>query len=94
MAADSQATSSGDPRDPAELTAIADPLRRLVHAANALEQLRQQQLSVARVRDAAMAQLHDQGLSYADIAKAAGTTRGRVAQIVQRHRTETASRHD
>lgn len=86
MGTDSASGSSSGPGEVAELAAVDDPLRRLVQAAALLEQLRQRQLSVARVRDAAMAQLHGLGLSYADIAEAAGTTRGRVAQIVRRQR--------
>lgn len=90
MGAESEGAAGGDEPEVAELVAVGDPLQRLVQAAATLDQLRQRQLSVSRVRDAAMAQLHDQGLSYAEIAQAAGTTRGRVAQIVRRHRTGTA----
>lgn len=91
MAADSNRERGDEQPDADERPKVGDALRRLVQAAALLEQLRQQQLSVARDRDAAMAQLHDQGLSYAEIAKAAGTTRGRVAQIVRCHRTEATS---
>lgn len=90
MGAESAGASGGAEPEAAELAAVGDPLQRLVQAAAALEQLRQRQLSVSRVRDAAMAQLHHQGLSYTEIAQVAGTTRGRVAQIVRRHRAETA----
>lgn len=89
MAADSERPRGDEQSRLAELTAIGDPLRRLVLAATMLERMRHEQLGVARVRDGAMAELHDQGLSYAAIARAAGTTRGRVAQVVRRHRIET-----
>lgn len=91
MGAQSAGAAADDEPEGVELAAVDDALQRLVQAAATLEELRQRQLSVSRARDAAMAELHDQGLSYAEIAQIAGTTRGRVAQIVQRHRTETAS---
>jgi transposase len=48
--------------------------------------LRQWQSEVLVLRDIAMAELHQQGHSYAAIAQAAGTTRGRVAQIIRAQR--------
>jgi DNA-directed RNA polymerase specialized sigma24 family protein len=65
----------------------ADPMQRLLQATAQLAELRHRLVVVTQVRDRAMEQLHDQGLSYAEIAKVAGTTRGRVAQVVRALRT-------
>lgn len=65
-----------------ELTQITDVEERLARSTAWLEELRQRQLVVAGVRDAAMQALHQLGHSYAEIARRAGMTRGRVAQIV------------
>jgi pyruvate/2-oxoglutarate dehydrogenase complex dihydrolipoamide acyltransferase (E2) component len=73
-----------------ELTEVGDPQERLVKATALLEELRQRQLVVAGIRDAAMQSLHEQGLSYAEIARTARTTRGRVAQIVRARCTAAA----
>jgi hypothetical protein len=73
-------------QDVAEVAAVSDSLQQLVQATARLHQLRQWQTEVLVLRDAAMAELHQQGNSYADIARAAGTTRGRVAQIVRAQR--------
>lgn len=74
----------------AELTQLTDLEERLVTSTAWLEELRQQQLVVAGVRDEAMQALHGQGRSYAEIARAAGMTRGRVAQIVTARRAGAA----
>jgi hypothetical protein len=73
-------------QDVAEIAAVADPLEQLVQATARLDQLRQWQSEVLVLRDAAMVELHQRGLSYADIAQPARTTRGRVAQIVRAQR--------
>jgi predicted XRE-type DNA-binding protein len=73
-----------------ELTQVDDPRERLIRSTARLEELRQRQLLVAGIRDAAMQALHQQGVSYAEIARAAGTTRGRVAQIVRARRAAAA----
>lgn len=67
-----------------ELLREADPLRRLAGASALLAELRARELQVTRLRDAAVIELRERGLSYAEIARVAGTTRGRVAQIVRR----------
>lgn len=67
-----------------ELLLEADPLRRLAGASALLAELRARQLQVTQLRDAAVIELRELGLSYAEIARVAGTTRGRVAQIVRR----------
>lgn len=69
-----------------ELTQLTDLEERLVRSTAWLEELRQRQLVVVGVRDAAMQGLHQQGRSYAEIARAARMTRGRVAQIVTARR--------
>lgn len=85
------AGASGDPaRLVEELTQLTDLQERLVTSTAWLEELRQRQLVVAGVRDEAMQALHQQGHSYADIARAAGMTRGRVAQIVTARRAGAA----
>ena len=51
-----------------------------------LESLRAVQQQVSRLRDEAVLELHSQGRTLHEIARAAGLTRGRVFQIVQRGR--------
>lgn len=86
--------SSGASHDEArlveQLRQVGDPQERLIRATAWLEELRERQLVVAGIRDAAMQALHEQGLSYAEIARRANTTRGRVAQIVRARRTTAA----
>jgi DNA-directed RNA polymerase specialized sigma24 family protein len=65
---------------------IADAHSRVSAATRELEQLRQRQEEVSRVRDEAVVQLHDEGETYQRIAEIAGLTRGRVAQILRRAR--------
>lgn len=71
----------------AALSRIADPRRRVSAATRELEQLRQQQEEVSRIRDGAVIELHDRGETYQAIAEIAGLTRGRVAQILRRARS-------
>jgi DNA-directed RNA polymerase specialized sigma24 family protein len=86
MAAGAGGTSAAQERDVAEIAGVADPLQQLVQATAQLDQLRQCQSEVLVLRDAAMAELHQRGHSYAEIAQVAGTTRGRVAQIIRAQR--------
>jgi DNA-directed RNA polymerase specialized sigma24 family protein len=65
---------------------IADARSRVSAATRELEQLRQRQEELSRVRDEAVVQLHDEGETYQRIAEIAGLTRGRVAQILRRAR--------
>jgi DNA-directed RNA polymerase specialized sigma24 family protein len=51
-----------------------------------LESLRTLQQTVSQVRDDAVLALHANGMTLHEIARAAGLTRGRVFQIVQRSR--------
>jgi hypothetical protein len=91
MSSGSSGGSPDEARRVEELTQVGDPQERLIRATAWLEELRQRQLVVAGIRDAAMQALHEQGLSYAEIARTAGTTRGRVAQIVRARRTGAAA---
>lgn len=84
MAAGSAKARGGAAGNADDLLLEADPLRRLAGASTLLAELRARQLQVTELRDAAVIELRQQGLSYADIARVAGTTRGRVAQIVRR----------
>jgi predicted XRE-type DNA-binding protein len=90
MSQGSARAGPGEARLVEELTQVDDPRERLIRSTARLEELRQRQLLVAGIRDAAMQALHQQGVSYAEIARAAGTTRGRVAQIVRARRTAAA----
>jgi hypothetical protein len=86
MQAGAGGRAAAQDHDVAQIAAVADALQQLVQATARLDQLRQWQTEVLVLRDAAMAQLHQQGLSYAAIAQVAGTTRGRVAQIIRAQR--------
>jgi DNA-directed RNA polymerase specialized sigma24 family protein len=56
-----------------------------------LEDLRVVQQRVSSARDDAVVDLSAQGMSLHEIARLAGLTRGRVFQIVQRGRSQSAS---
>jgi DNA-directed RNA polymerase specialized sigma24 family protein len=71
----------------AALSRIVDARRRVSAATQELERLRVDQEDVSRLRDEAVIQLHEQGLTYQAIAQVAGLTRGRVAQILRRARS-------
>jgi hypothetical protein len=90
MSPGSSGASSDEARRVEELAEVGDPQERLIRATAWLEELRRRQLMVAGIRDASMQALHEQGLSYAEIARTARTTRGRVAQIVRARRTAAA----
>jgi hypothetical protein len=63
------------------IAAIKDPISRLREATERLSIAQQDVTELARLRRRVIQDLHDQGRSYADIAKAAGLSRGRIHQI-------------
>ena len=67
-----------------DLGRIRDPRQQLDATLEALDRLRVEQARVRRLRDEAIVRLCDRGMTYQAIASAAGLTRGRVAQIMQR----------
>ena len=69
-----------------EVCRVGDARRQVTRATELLEDLRVAELAVSQVRDAAIIRLHQEGLTYQEIAGAAGLTRGRVAQVIQRAR--------
>jgi hypothetical protein len=63
------------------IAAIQDPFSLLREATERLSIAQQDVTELARLRRRVIQDLHDQGLSYADIAEAAGLSRGRIHQI-------------
>lgn len=63
------------------IAGIKDPISRLREATERLSIAQQDVTELARMRRRLIQDLHDQGQSYADIAKAAGLSRGRIHQI-------------
>ena len=68
-----------------------DPAAVAELATSLLEDLRVLQQQVSSARDDAVVDLSAQGRSLHEIARAVGLTRGRVFQIVQRGRSQSAS---
>jgi DNA-directed RNA polymerase specialized sigma24 family protein len=75
----------------ARLGRTDDPAAVAELATELLEALRVVQREVSSARDDAVVDLSAQGMSLHEIARAAGLTRGRVFQIVQRGRSAGAS---
>jgi hypothetical protein len=65
----------------ARIAAIADPAARLRAATEGLSVAQQTMTELARLRRALIQDLHKQGWSYAQIADAAGLSRGRIHQV-------------
>ncbi|MEV4261265.1 helix-turn-helix domain-containing protein [Kribbella sp. NPDC049584] len=65
----------------ARIAAIADPAARLRAATEGLSVAQQTMTELARLRRALVQDLHKQGWSYAQIADAAGLSRGRIHQV-------------
>jgi hypothetical protein len=63
------------------IAAIDDPFSLLRAATEQLSIAQQDVTELARLRRRVIQELHEQGLSYADIAEAAGLSRGRIHQI-------------
>ncbi|GGO62599.1 sigma-70 family RNA polymerase sigma factor [Nonomuraea cavernae] len=69
------------PSDVERIAAIDDPFQLLRVATERLSAAQQEVTELARLRRRVIQDLHAQGLSYAQIAKEAGLTRGRIHQI-------------
>jgi len=76
------------PPDVDALAGVADVWERLRRAARVVVAVTEELEAATRIRDGAMVELHASGSSYQAIAQHAGLTRGRVAQIVRRGRSE------
>jgi Sigma-70, region 4 len=63
------------------IAAIEDQFSLLREATERLSIAQQDVTELARLRRRVIQEMHDQGLSYADIAEAAGLSRGRIHQI-------------
>ncbi|MEV4110083.1 sigma factor-like helix-turn-helix DNA-binding protein [Nonomuraea sp. NPDC049695] len=69
------------PSDVERIAAIEDPFQLLRVATERLNAAQQEVAELSRLRRRVIQELHAQGLSYAQIAKEAGLTRGRIHQI-------------
>lgn len=69
------------PSDVERIAAIEDPFQLLRVATERLSAAQQEVTELSRLRRRVIQELHAQGLSYAQIAKEAGLTRGRIHQI-------------
>ena len=63
------------------IAAIRDPFELLREATEQLSTAQQQVTELSRLRRRTIQQLHERGMSYAQIAEAAGLSRGRIHQI-------------
>src|SRR4051812_32419854 len=63
------------------IAAIGDPYKLLREATNRMALAQAEVTELARLRRRVIQQLHDSGLSYAQIADKVGLTRGRIHQI-------------
>lgn len=69
------------PGDYEHIARITDPFELLRAATSRLNEAQQEVTELARLRRKVIQDLHAQGLSYAQIAEAAGLSRGRIHQI-------------
>ncbi|WP_433514195.1 sigma factor-like helix-turn-helix DNA-binding protein [Nonomuraea sp. CA-143628] len=69
------------PNDVARIAAIDDPYQLLRVATERLNAAQQEVTELSRLRRRVIQDLHARGMSYAQIAKEAGLTRGRIHQI-------------
>ncbi|WP_327088367.1 sigma-70 family RNA polymerase sigma factor [Nonomuraea sp. NBC_01738] len=69
------------PNDVERIAAIENPYQLLRVATERLNAAQQEVTELSRLRRKVIQELHAQGLSYAQIAKEAGLTRGRIHQI-------------
>lgn len=65
------------------IAAIRDPFALLRAATVRLAEAQQEVTELSRLRQRVISELHDQGMSYAQIAAEAGLTRGRIHQLKQ-----------
>src|SRR6266700_6559776 len=75
------AKSSAAPGEYERIAKISDPFELLRAATGRLGEAQQEVTELARLRRKVIQDLHAQGLSYAQIAEAAGLSRGRIHQI-------------
>lgn len=74
--------TSADPSDSlAELRAERDPLRRALRATQLFTRWQQEGVELARIRRAAIEEAVAGGMSWAEVARQTGVSRGRVSQI-------------
>lgn len=64
------------------IAAIADPFARLAAVTRRLAESGREVAELSQLRRVLVHDLHAQGLSHADIAAAAGLSRGRIHQIL------------
>jgi transposase len=69
------------PRELERITAIKEPFKLLRAATDRLGEAQREVTELARLRRRVVQELHAQGMSYAQIADAAGLSRGRIHQI-------------
>jgi hypothetical protein len=74
-------TAPRTPEEIAEIAEIADPAERARAAGQLLAEHQSAVSQLARVRKQAIAELRANGLSYAQVGKELGLTRGRIAQL-------------
>jgi hypothetical protein len=72
------------PADVERLAALGDPFEVLRAATTRMAEAQREVTELARLRNRVVQQLHAQGLSYAQIAEAAGLSRGRIHQLRRR----------
>jgi DNA-directed RNA polymerase specialized sigma24 family protein len=63
------------------IAAMKDPFAQLRAATDRMAQAQREVAELARLRQRVIRDLHGQGMSYAQIAEAAGLTRGRIHQL-------------
>ncbi|MCF2526604.1 sigma factor-like helix-turn-helix DNA-binding protein [Yinghuangia soli] len=71
------------PTEADRIARIADPFALLKAATERLAEAQREVTELSRLRQRVITELHGQGLSYAEIAAAAGLTRGRIHQLKQ-----------
>jgi hypothetical protein len=72
------------PADVERLAALEDPFDVLRAVTRRMAEAQREVTELARLRNRVVQQLHAQGLSYAQIAEAAGLSRGRIHQLRRR----------
>lgn len=71
------------PTEAERIAAMRDPFALLKAATERLAEAQREVTELSRLRQRVITELHSQGLSYAEIAAAAGLTRGRIHQLKQ-----------
>jgi hypothetical protein len=81
---------SPESREFQRVAAIEDPYAQLCAATRRLAELQLEVGRLAQLRRCVVEELHAQGLSYSQIARAAGLSRGRIGQLRGPDSTSTA----